>query len=303
MTGADFLQGAPPLPAPPIRLSGAQAPGTKASSSARPFLVGLLACLPFSFSIGRPVTADRTVVTGQGKGLDDYLRRLSGFGFSGCVLVSRNGTVLLRKGYGLAEDGTNVPLRPETLFDIGSLSKNFTAAAILRLESDGKLRVGDPISRFLPDLPEDKRAISIHQLLTHTSGVTGPDAGYRAISKAQAIQEILARPLGTRPGTAWAYSNAGYVLLAAIIESASGETYEDYLQGHIFQRAGLKSTGFWGRRLPGAIPRSIAKGKDELGVVTDLERLSEATWNDMGSGQIVSTGTDRPPRKIPQLDP
>lgn len=224
--------------------------------------------------------------------LDGYLQRLSGFGYSGAVLVSADGRVILRKGYGLADRAAKEPIRPATRFDIGSLSKTFTAAAVLRLEADGALRVEDPISHFLPGVPEDKRAISIHQLLTHSSGVAGPDIGYRVVSKAEALQEILSRPLRFQPGAGWSYSNAGYVLLAAIIESASGETYQRYLQGHLFRRAGLRSTGFWGRALPPGPARLNAKGYDESGVVADLERLSGDTWNDIGSGQIVSTVDD-----------
>lgn len=237
-------------------------------------------------------SASAQIVGSQGRVIDGYLKRLSGFGYSGSVLVSVDGKIILRKGYGFADREKHIPIQPETRFDIGSLSKNFTAAAILRLEADGKLRVEDPVSRFLPDVPEDKRSISIHELLTHISGVTGPDHGYRVVSKSEAVRGILSAPLKFKPGTEWAYSNAGYVLLAAVIESASGESYQEYMIRHIFRPAGLSSTGFWGKRLPPSSSRWIAKGYDELGVVADLDQLSGDTWNDMGSGQIVSTVDD-----------
>lgn len=236
--------------------------------------------------------ATAQVVSTQGQAIDSYLQKLSGFGYSGVVLVSVDGKIVLRKGYGYADREKHIQIQPETRFDIGSLSKNFTAAAVLRLETDGNLRVEDPISKFLTDLPDDKRSVTIHQLLTHTAGVTGPEHGYRVIAKKKAIQEILSTPLKFKPGTDWAYSNAGFVLLAAIIESASGQPYQEYMTQHIFRPAGLTSTGFWGRRLPPGSSRLLAKGYDELGVVADMDKLSGDTWNDMGSGQIVSTVDD-----------
>lgn len=245
-----------------------------------------------TLSNSRGIVASAQVVGAQGRLIDSHLQRLSGFGYSGTVLVSVDGRIILRKGYGLADREKHIPIQPETRFDIGSLSKNFTATAILRLEADGKLRVEDTISMFLPDVPEDKRSISLHQLLTHTAGVTGPEYGYRPVAKNEAIREILSMPLKFTPGSKWAYSNAGFVLLAAVIESASHEPYQEYMIRHIFRPAGLSSTGFWGTKLPRSPTRLIAKGYDELGVAADLEKLSGDTWNDMGSGQIVSTVDD-----------
>jgi CubicO group peptidase (beta-lactamase class C family) len=170
--------------------------------------------------------------------------------------------------------------------------QNFTAAAILRLETDRKLSVQDPLSKFLPHTPEDKRAVTIHQLLTHTSGVTEQEHGYAEIDKENAVHGILGMPPQFKPGSKWAYSNAGYVLLAAVIEAASGASFQDYMVQNVFRPAGLSSTGFWGARLPQLPPDLIAKGYDELGLVTDPARLSGDTWNDIGSGQMVSTIDD-----------
>jgi len=191
--------------------------------------------------------ASAQVVGAQGRLIDNYLERLSGFGYSGTVLVAVDGKVILRKGYGFADREKRIANRPGTLFDMGSLAKNFTAAAILRLETDGKLRVEDPISKFLQDVPEDKRSITVHQLLTHTAGVTGPEHGYQVISKKDAIHGILATPLQFQPGSKWAYSNAGFVLLAAVIESASGESYQEYMIRNIFVRQDCPPLVFGGR--------------------------------------------------------
>ena len=241
---------------------------------------------------GQCLGSPNRVAGAQGHLIDNYLQRLSAFGYSGAVLVSVNNEIILRKGYGLADRDKRIPIGTDTRFDVGSLAKNFTAAAILRLEADGKLRVEDPISRFLRDAPEDKRSISIHQLLTHTAGVSCPEYGYRAVTREEAIRGILSTPLRFAPGSEWAYSNAGFVLLAAVIEFASGESYQQYMIRHVFRPAGLSATGFWGTKLPHGPSRLIAKGYDELGVAADLEKLSADTWNDIGSGQIVSTIDD-----------
>src|SRR5262245_35895790 len=111
------------------------------------------------------------VVSASGKQLDDYLTRLSGFGYSGAALVAKNGRIILKKGYGFANDSTRTPVTPATVFDIGSLAKQFTAAAILRLEEQQRLSAEDPISKYLDGVPTDKQSITIRQLLLHTSGL------------------------------------------------------------------------------------------------------------------------------------
>jgi CubicO group peptidase (beta-lactamase class C family) len=224
--------------------------------------------------------------------LADYLDRLSGYGYSGAVLVAVDGEVVLRHAYGFADREKRIANRPETVFDIGSLTKTLTATAILQLEGEGKLSVQDPLSKFLPDLSPDKQAITLHQLLTHTSGLTGPEHAYRDVDKADAVHSTLAAPLKFESGSRWEYSNAGYVVLAAVIEAVSGEPYQEYLTRRVFRPAGMTSTGFWGARLPPVASRLLAKGYDELGVVADLANLSGSTWNDIGSGQVVSTVDD-----------
>jgi CubicO group peptidase (beta-lactamase class C family) len=156
---------------------------SKARLTARAGAMVWFSLVVLTLSNSHWIVASAQVVGAQGRFIDSYLQRLSGFGYSGTVLVSVDGRIILRKGYGVADRENHIPIRPQTRFDIGSLSKNFTAAAILRLEADGKLRVEDTISTSLPDVPEDKRSISIHQLLTHTAGVTGPEYGYRAVAK------------------------------------------------------------------------------------------------------------------------
>ena len=131
----------------------------------------LLASGILGFSPAPTIEPTSTIVNGErGKQLDDLLQRFTRFGFSGAVLVARNGEILLANGYGLAERSAQIPNRPDTLFEIASTSKQFTAAAILQLESRGKLKVSDSIARHLPSVPEADRKITIFHLLTHTSG-------------------------------------------------------------------------------------------------------------------------------------
>lgn len=236
---------------------------------------------------------------GLGARIDDYLGRLSGFGYSGAILVSRDGRIVLCRGYGFANDSTHTPVVPATVFDIGSLAKQFTAAAVLVLESRGRLSVDDTLSRFLDGVPADKRAITLRQLLTHTSGL-GEDfpfenpSGeyYEEVDRETAVQRILGMPLVASPGTIWSYSNPGFVLLAAIVERASGVPFRDFVRTELFEPAGMHSTGFWGDSLPGVPDSLFARSYDEKGQTADLRLRSATTWCDLGGGEVVSTVTD-----------
>jgi CubicO group peptidase (beta-lactamase class C family) len=180
------------------------------------------------------------------RSLDSYFTRASAFGFSGVVLLAEKGEVLLEKGYGLGDRGAGLPLTAASPLHVGSLGKQFTAAAVLRLEADGKLSTGDRLDRFFPDAPESHRAITLHQLLSHTSGL--PYLTARSFMevrpRADVMAEMLELPLEFEPGARYSYSNPGYALLAGVIERASGETFENYLAKELFQPAGLTRTGF-----------------------------------------------------------
>lgn len=166
-------------------------------------------------------------------------------GFRGCVLVAKDGKVVLEKGYGEADHERHLPFKTDTLVSIGSITKQFTAAAILKLEMEGKLKVEDSIAVFFPDAPEDKRAITIHQLLTHTAGLESDFAkDYDAVGRDEYVRRILTSKLRSAPGAEHDYANSGYSLLGAIVEIASKQPYETYLQGHLFEPAGMHETGY-----------------------------------------------------------
>jgi CubicO group peptidase (beta-lactamase class C family) len=171
--------------------------------------------------------------------------------FMGSVLVAQDGKVLLDKGYGFANLEWEVPNTPTTKFRLGSITKQFTAASILLLEERGKLKVGDPVKKYMPNAPVAWDKITIFHLLTHTSGIpsfTGfPDYESReaqAITPGRLVEWFRDKPLEFEPGTKWNYSNSGYALLGYLIEKISGESYSDFVQQNIFTPLGMKDSGY-----------------------------------------------------------
>jgi len=173
--------------------------------------------------------------------------------FTGSVLIAQAGDVLLSRGYGLADRVQGTPNTPQTRFRLASITKQFTATAILILQSQGKLSVQDPICVYIPGCYAAWEDITIHHLLAHTSGLSS--RLWPALVRADRIAATSSRPVQTlalfedlpldsRPGEQFAYSNAGYVLLAYIIEQVSGQSYEAFLQQAIFTPLGMHNTGY-----------------------------------------------------------
>jgi CubicO group peptidase (beta-lactamase class C family) len=241
-----------------------------------------------------PADLDAPMVrTPLGEKIDRYLSAMSVYGMSGTILVAKDGQVIVHRSYGLADRSTGAPLTVDMPLLIGSLSKQFVAAAILKLESEGKLRVGDSISRFFDDVPADKRGITIHQLLSHTAGLDYLPAGdlFAPLSRAEVMRATLAVPLTSEPGAAFAYSNLGYTLLAGIIEKASGMTHEEYMRRAILIPAGMLHSGFetdtaasWRERL---VVHSYTGATDE-GPARSFPIAPKLT----GAGSVVATVAD-----------
>lgn len=178
------------------------------------------------------------------------------------VIVLRDGKPILRKGYGLANLELGVPVTPQMVFRLGSITKQFTAVAILMLVEAGKIKLSDEVTRYLPDYPTHGQKITVEQLLTHTSGVknyTALPAWYGLWRKDMSLEELIAlfkdEPLDFNPGTQWSYSNSGYVLLGAIIEKVSGLSYADFIQQQIFTPLGMSHAAYdrTERVLPGRV--------------------------------------------------
>ena len=217
-----------------------------------------------------------------------YLTSLERSGVSGVVLASRGETVLLRRSFGLADHRCGTPSDPSYAFDIGSIAKTFTAAAIYLLAEDGALGLDDPIAKHLPDAPADKGGITVRQLLTHGSGLRNYHApgDFTPMGRRRAERRSFAGPLRFEPGADEAYSNAGYALLAAIIERTSGRKFPDFVATRLLAPIGLDHTGWFGStRTPAA--RGRANGRDR-GTPTDY-RL---TWALIGGGGMTSTLDD-----------
>lgn len=164
--------------------------------------------------------------------------------FSGTVLVTKNGSVLLKKAYGLADYEWDIKNTVDTKFQLASVTKQFTAAAILLLAEKEKLSLNDHLSKFFPDFPKAD-SVTIHMLLSHTSGLA---LGFKEIALStinidSAYSEIKKIPYEFLPGTKSAYSNIGYYLLAKIIEKVSGEKYAVFLRKNVFEKVGMKNTG------------------------------------------------------------
>jgi CubicO group peptidase (beta-lactamase class C family) len=183
---------------------------------------------------------------------DAYIRsEAANHFFRGSVLVGIDGKIVFEKAYGLGDEEWNANNTVHTKFRIASLTKQFTAACILLLQELGHLNVHDPVSRYLSDLPAAWRAITIHQLLTHTSGIpnnaSSPDRATNdriGATPQQLIGPITDKPLDFAPGTNWKYSNTGYVLLGMIVEKISGQSYADFLRTNIFEPLGMRDSGY-----------------------------------------------------------
>jgi CubicO group peptidase (beta-lactamase class C family) len=148
-------------------------------------------------------------------------------------------------------------------------------------------------------VPADRRAITVHQLLSHTSGLAAdlplenPSAEeYEEVSRDEALRRVFATPVEGPPGSGFLYSNPGYVLLAAVVERASGQPFRDFVRRELLEPAGMRRTGFWGEAIPGVGDDELARGYDEDGQIADLRTRSETTWFDQGGGEMLSTVED-----------
>ncbi|MGA9771155.1 MAG: serine hydrolase domain-containing protein [Blastocatellia bacterium] len=170
--------------------------------------------------------------------------------FSGVVLIARDGKPVFEKAYGLADKAKNIPNNAETRFNLGSMNKMFTAVAIAQLAEAGKLSFDDTVGKHLPDYPNKDVAnkVTIHQLLTHTSGLGSYwnakfDAKKGTIKSVSDYLALFAdEPFAAEPGKKFQYSNSGFIVLGAIVEKVSGQSYYDYVKEHIYKPAGMNST-------------------------------------------------------------
>lgn len=227
--------------------------------------------------------------------VDNYLSELDKVGFYGSVLVDLNGEPILSKGYGFSNIDKQIKNSAATIFDIGSLTKQFTASAILTLEMQGKLSTDDKISTYFENLPKDKERITIHDLLRHQSGlISNVGNDFEKISEAEFLDKVFSSKLLFETGTGFSYSNVGYSLLAIIIEKVSNQDYETYLYENLWKPAYMEMTGY---TRPQFDTNLIAIGyhndNNIWGKPTDKEWDKTAPyWHLKGNGGVLSTTED-----------
>src|SRR5579862_4955826 len=161
------------------------------------------------------------------------------------LLVSRDGKIVQAQGYGLSNVELQVPVRPETVFQSGSMGKQFTATAIMMLVEEGKIALDDPITKYLPGAPAAWNDVTIRELLSHTAGFTDYTDNFdfrKDYTEADLLKIVEGIPLAFPPGTSWSYSNLGYLTLGVLIHQVTGEFYGDFLKRRIFQPLGMTTT-------------------------------------------------------------
>ncbi|MFD2561442.1 serine hydrolase domain-containing protein [Aquimarina rubra] len=226
------------------------------------------------------------------KKIQKYMNQLEDSGFSGSVLVAHKGNVILAKGYGYADRENKVKYTAKTVSTTGSITKQFTGAAILKLEMQGKLSVTDKLSKYFDNVPDDKKEITLHHLLTHSAGLP-PAIGddYQKITTDEFVKKAFDRKLLFTPGTQYEYSNVGYSILGIIIEKLSGMSYEAYLYENLWKPAGMYQTGY---QIPSFGHIAVGyRGDQKWGRTTERAWADDGPyWHLRANGGVLSTVQD-----------
>jgi CubicO group peptidase (beta-lactamase class C family) len=223
--------------------------------------------------------------------LKEYLNFLDNAGFSGQILVAEKGKIVVDQAFGYSNKETLSHVSPTTAFNIASLTKQFTASAILWLEQNGKLKTSDTLGKLWDAIPVDKRDITIHQLLSHTAGFGRQAAQTNdIISKNELLKKIFSTNLVNKPGSTFQYSNSGYEILAAIVEKISGVSFKEFIRQTFVVPNNLTHTYFNTDDLY-EINNEIALGYNEWKEVGN-SFSSSTNWNNTGASNILSTTED-----------
>lgn len=258
-----------------------------------PHLLRLLVAALIAVCLATPVRAIEETVSGEmGAKLDAYLTQLEADGVSGVFLVAKDGEVALAKGFGLANREREIPVTTDTVFTIGSITKQFTGAGILKLQEEGKLSVDDPARKYLDGVPRDKKSVTLHHLLTHTAGMPGAFGGdFEVMTADDMVQRFASYRMFKEPGERHVYSNPGYSILGIIIGRVSGKGYEPYLHDAFFAPLGMNDTGY---TIPNWDPDRMAQGYtdtgEKWGTLLDKKWDEDGPyWNLRANGGIMST--------------
>ena len=189
----------------------------------------------------------QALAVAQADVVDNYVRaemtkqRIPGL----ALLVARRGQVIRAQGYGLANVELQVPVKPETIFQSGSVGKQFTATAVMMLVEEGKIGLGDPLAKYFPDAPPSWKKVTIRELLSHTAGFTDYPKSFdmrRDYTEAEQLKIVESIPLAFAPGTSWSYSNLGFLTIGILIHKVTGKFYGDFLKEHIFLPLDMQTT-------------------------------------------------------------
>lgn len=238
------------------------------------------------------------IVSGQTIDLrfDEYMNATVKLGrFNGYVLIARGGKTVFSKGYGMANFEEDIPVTQQTKFRLASITKGFTAMAVMMLHEKGKLKLQDSICKYLVDCPETWKLVTVRNLLNHTSGIpdyaSAPDF-MRTISLPLTNDELIAnfknKPLQSAPGENFAYSNSNYILLGLIVEKVAGQPYAVFLQENIFAPLNMKNSGY--------DDNSTLLKHRAIGYIKQLDKIVNARYMDMtnayAAGALYSTAED-----------
>jgi CubicO group peptidase (beta-lactamase class C family) len=208
------------------------------------------------------------------------------------LMVARSGHIVLAKGYGLANVELQVPVKPETIFQSGSVGKQFTATGVMMLVEQGKIGLDDSITRYFPEAPPAWKPVTVRELLSHTAGFTDYPENFdyrKDYSEDDILKIIMGIPLAYTPGTKWAYSNLGYATLGILIHRVSGEFYGDFLRERIFQPLGMNTTRIISEA--DIIPNRSAGYRLDHGALKNQEWVSPSL-NTTADGSLYFTTLD-----------
>ena len=226
--------------------------------------------------------------------IDAVLRKASSDGSGFAIIVELDRQIILSKGYGYADRERKTAFTPASIAQIGSLTKQFAAAAILQLAEDGEVELTAPLRKYIPEVEPPAGEVTLHQLLTHSSGLPeycGED--FEPVSRSEFVDVCLDLPMVFEPGTDVAYSNIGYSAIAAVIEFVTGRDFETYLDEEILRPNGLNNTGhLFPETLDANFVRGYLEDQDMGNIASRIEALDRKWWNLKGNGGMQASAQD-----------
>lgn len=239
-----------------------------------------------------PVVAAASETEQKIAAIDAALEEAVANGFGGAVIIHQGPDVLLSKGYGFADRERRVRFTPETIAQIGSITKSQTGAAIATLIAAGKIELDAPVGRYIPEAPEPGRSRTIAQLLAHSSGLLDICGGdFEPMPERKLISDCLGRPLAHPPGEDQ-YSNTGYSVLALITQRVTAQLWEEVVRANVWQPLGMRDIGFDFRgKNDDLFARGYLKGAKQPVISRSIERLDGNDWALRGNGGIQASST------------